>query len=89
MNKLVKLFMVSNIALQQNTPTGFTEKKIYTKSFILENDKIGCNQEIVTFHKEMLMNKYQINEDYLTVTCKSIVDYKGDTYTKWYKEIKL
>lgn len=73
------MLVVSLFIAQMN---GFVERKIFTKTDIIHNDKIGCSDEYVRFSKQLLMLKYNIEYDQIDFKCESLTDDKNIIHTK-------
>ena len=68
---------------------GFTERKLFTRSEIYHDDKIGCSEEYQRFYKGVIMSQYKVEYDQVYFRCDSVVDDKGVRHTKRYTEVKL
>lgn len=60
----------------------FVERKLYTKTEIIHNDLIGCNENYIEFNKQLLMSRYKLNYDQVDFECQSVIDHKGVIHTK-------
>jgi hypothetical protein len=72
---------------QKNKIKYFKERKIFTSTVILKDDKVGCSKNFIKFSKELLMYKFNVPSEHVTFKCDTLVDHRGITYTKHYRMI--
>jgi hypothetical protein len=85
-NYILLVYIASEKLLLRN---GFTERRLFTRSEIYHDDKIGCSEEFKRFYKKVLMIQYKVEYDQIYFKCDSVIDDKGKIHTKRYTEIKL
>lgn len=82
---LIAYLATENLLLKN----GFTERKLFTRSEIYHNDRIGCSDDFISGYKQTLMQKYNVEYDQVYFKCESVIDHLGKRHTKRYTEIKL